>query len=141
MQGHVVEGGSRAPDLRIARKALDIRPFLVMDVLERAQAIERETGVEVIHLEVGEPDFPTPPCVVEAAAKAMRDGDTHYTHSLGIVALREAVAEWYVARYRVEVSPDQVIITSGSSPAILLVLAALLEHGDEVILSDPRYAC
>ncbi|MBI3325714.1 MAG: hypothetical protein HYZ81_03295, partial [Nitrospinae bacterium] len=65
MQQHEVEEGSHEPELRIARKARDIRPFLVMDVLERAQAIERDTGVEVIHLEVGEPDFPTPPCVVE----------------------------------------------------------------------------
>jgi len=112
-----------------------------MDVLERAQAIERATGVEVIHLEVGEPDFPTPPCIVEAAAKAMRDGDTHYTHSLGLLELREAVAAWYHSRYGVTVSPEQIIITSGSSPAILLVLAALIEPGDEVILADPRYAC
>lgn len=144
-EGHVQrhEGFVRGcpPDVRISRKAQEVRPFLAMDVLERAQAIERATGVEVIHLEVGEPDFPTPPCIVEAAAKAMRDGDTHYTHSLGILELREAIAEWYHTWYGVVVAPDQVIVTSGSSPAILLVLAALLEPGDAVILSDPRYAC
>lgn len=125
----------------ISRKAQDIRPFLVMDVLERAQAIERETGVTIIHLEVGEPDFDTPPAIVEAATRAMRDGDTHYTHSLGLLELREAIAEWYHTQYAVSVSPEQIIVTSGSSPAILLVLAALLDPGDEVILSDPRYAC
>jgi (5-formylfuran-3-yl)methyl phosphate transaminase len=130
-----------SPRAPISRKAQDIRPFLVMDVLERAQAIERDTGVNVIHLEVGEPDFDTPPAIVEAATQAMRDGDTHYTHSLGLLELREAIAAWYHTHYRVNISPEHIIVTSGSSPAILLVLAALLDPGDEVILSDPRYAC
>jgi (5-formylfuran-3-yl)methyl phosphate transaminase len=125
----------------ISRKAQDIRPFLVMDVLERSQAIERETNVHVIHLEVGEPDFDTPSAVVDAAIGAMRHGDTHYTHSMGLLELRAAIAAWYDTQYRVNVSPEQIIITPGSSPAILLVLAALLNPGDEVILSDPRYAC
>jgi (5-formylfuran-3-yl)methyl phosphate transaminase len=125
----------------ISRKAQEIRPFLAMDVLERAQAIERETGVNVIHLEVGEPDFDTPPAIIDAAVRAMRDGDTHYTHSLGLQELREAIAAWYYAQYHVSVSPEQIVVTSGSSPAILLGLAALLDPGDEVILSDPRYAC
>jgi aspartate/methionine/tyrosine aminotransferase len=125
----------------ISRKAQEIQPFLAMDVLERAQAIERETGVNIIHLEVGEPDFDTPPAIIDAAIRAMRDGETHYTHSLGLPALREAIAAWYQAQYRVNVSPAQIIVTSGSSPAILLGLAALLDPGDEVILSDPRYAC
>jgi (5-formylfuran-3-yl)methyl phosphate transaminase len=131
----------RAPHATISRKAQDIRPFLVMDVLERAQVIERETGVNVIHLEVGEPDFDTPSAVVDAATRAMQGGDTHYTHSLGLLELRQAIVEWYHAQYRVSVSPEQIIVTSGSSPAILLVLATLLDPGDEVILSDPRYAC
>jgi (5-formylfuran-3-yl)methyl phosphate transaminase len=125
----------------ISRKAQDVRPFLVMDVLERTQATERETGVKVIHLEVGEPDFDTLPAIVDAATRAMRHGDTHYTHSLGLLELREAIAAWYHTQYHVTVSPDHIIVTSGSSPAILLVLAALLDPGDEVILSDPRYAC
>jgi aspartate/methionine/tyrosine aminotransferase len=125
----------------ISRKAQEIRPFLAMDVLERAQAIEHETGVNVIHLEVGEPDFDTPPAIVDAAVRAMRDGETHYTHSLGLPELREAIAAWYYAQYHVSVSPEQIVVTSGSSPAILLGLAALLDPGDEVILSDPRYAC
>jgi aspartate/methionine/tyrosine aminotransferase len=125
----------------ISRKAQEIRPFLAMDVLERAQAIERETGMNVIHLEVGEPDFDTPPAIVDAAVRAMRDGETHYTHSLGLPELREAIAAWYALHYRVSVSPEQIIVTPGSSPAILLGLAVLLDPGDEVILSDPRYAC
>jgi (5-formylfuran-3-yl)methyl phosphate transaminase len=135
----------RAPSAQrqhiISRKAHDIRPFLAMDVLERAQALAREAGVSIIHLEVGEPDFETPPAIVAAATQAMRAGDTHYTHSLGLPELREAIAAWYHTHYGVTVSPEQIIVTSGSSPAILLVLAALLDPGDEVILSDPRYAC
>jgi len=132
---------SFASDESISKRARDLRPFLVMDVLERAQAIERETGVKVIHLEVGEPDFDTPSPIIEAAVKALRDGDTHYTHSLGLIELREAIAAWYHTHYNVTVSPAQVIVTSGSSPAILLVLATLLDAGDEIVVSDPRYAC
>jgi (5-formylfuran-3-yl)methyl phosphate transaminase len=71
----------------------------------------------------------------------MRDGDTHYTHSLGLLELREAIAAWYHTQYRLSISPERIIVASGSSPAILLALAALLDPGDEVILSDPRYAC
>jgi aspartate/methionine/tyrosine aminotransferase len=103
--------------------------------------MERREGAEVIHLEVGEPDFDTPPCIVEATIKAMQDGRTHYTHSLGLPELREAIAQHYDETYHVSVSPDQIIVTSGTSPAMLLLFAALLEKGDEVILSNPHYAC
>ena len=111
-----------------------------MEVLERAQEMERG-GSKIIHLEVGEPDFDTPEVIKEAAVRALREGKTHYTHSLGLFELREAVAEHLWESYRVRVSPDCVLITSGSSPAIHLTLSALLEEGDEVILSDPGYAC
>jgi len=114
--------------------------FIVMDVLERAQELERE-GTRIIHLEVGEPDFDTPDCVKEAACKALEDGFTHYTHSLGLFELREAICQYYRKHYQVSVDPDQVIVTSGSSPAIFMVFAALLEKQDEVIISDPHYAC
>lgn len=124
----------------IASRAIDIPPFIVMDVLERAKAMERK-GVDVVHLEVGEPDFDTPPCIVEAALEAMRGGRTHYTHSQGLYELREAICEHYGARYGVVVDPDQVVVTAGTSPALLLAFAALLEPDDEVILSNPHYAC
>jgi aspartate/methionine/tyrosine aminotransferase len=124
----------------IARRAEEIRPFIVMDVLERAHALERQ-GAHVVHLEVGEPDFDTPTCVKEAACRALAAGHTHYTHSLGNPRLREAICEYYLRTYRVSVHPDQIVVTSGTSPAMLLVFAALLEEGDQVILSDPRYAC
>ena len=124
----------------IAKRAQEIRPFLVMDVLERARALEKE-GAHVIHLEVGEPDFDTPECVKEAACQALAEGHTHYTHSLGLLELREAICRHYSKTYNVSVSPDQIVITSGTSPAMFLIFSALLEKGDEVILSDPHYAC
>jgi len=124
----------------IAKRAKEITPFLVMDVLEGAHAMERE-GIHVIHLEVGEPDFDTPQCVKEAACRALNEGHTHYTHSLGLLELREAICRHYWANYHVTVSPDQVVVTSGTSPAMLLIFSALVERGDEVIFSDPHYAC
>jgi len=124
----------------IARRAEEITPFLVMDVLERARALEHE-GIDVIHLEVGEPDFDTPQCVKDAACKAIEEGHTHYTHSLGNLELREAICRYYSKTYKVSVHPDQIVITSGTSPAMLLIFSALLEKGDQVIISDPHYAC
>ena len=124
----------------ISKRTREMSSFIVMDVLERAQELERK-GARVIHLEVGEPDFDTPDCVKEAACKALADGFTHYTHSLGLYELREAICEYYQKHYQVAFDPDQVIVTSGSSPAIFLVFAALLEPADEVIISDPHYAC
>jgi aspartate/methionine/tyrosine aminotransferase len=124
----------------ISKRTAEMTSFIVMDVLERAQELERE-GTRIIHLEVGEPDFDTPDCVKEAACKALEDGFTHYTHSLGLFELREAICEYYHKHYQVSVDPDQVIVTSGSSPAIFMVFAALLEKQDEVIISDPHYAC
>ena len=124
----------------ISKRTEEMTSFIVMDVLERAQELERE-GTRIIHLEVGEPDFDTPDCVKEAACKALEDGFTHYTHSLGLFELREAICQYYRKHYQVSVDPDQVIVTSGSSPAIFMIFAALLEKQDEVIISDPHYAC
>jgi len=124
----------------IARRAQEIEPFLAVEVFQRAQALERE-GIDVIHLEFGEPDFDTPAVIREAAEKALKDGRTRYAHTLGILPLREAIAEHYRARYGVTVSPDQILVTAGTSPAMMLLFSALLESGDEVILSDPYYAC
>lgn len=111
-----------------------------MDILEKAQEME-QAGKHVIHLEVGQPDFETPACVVEAANKAMQDKKTGYTHSLGILPLREAIAEYYALEYKVAVSPEQIVVTSGSSPAMFMLFSMLCESGDEVILADPTYAC
>jgi len=124
----------------IAKRAQEIEPFLAVEVFQRAQAMERE-GIDVVHLMFGEPDFETPPVIREAAEKALKDGRTRYTHTLGILPLREAIAEHYRARYGVTVSPDQILVTAGTSPAMLLLFTTLFDRGDQVILSDPHYAC
>ncbi len=124
----------------ISKKAQDIPSFIVMDVLERAQELERR-GERVIHLEVGEPDFDSPECINEAGYRAICNGKTHYTHSLGLIELREAIAEDYWNKHRVRISPEQILVTSGTSPALLLLFAALLDAGDEIILSNPYYPC
>lgn len=123
-----------------APRVATVTPFLVMEVLERAKAMERQ-GEHIIHLEIGEPDFDTPQCINEAAMQALSQGHTHYTHSLGDLDLREAIVEWYANRYKVRVNPDQVLVFSGTSPAMMLLFNALLDTGDEVLLSDPCYAC
>ena len=128
------------PDAMISKKAREISPFIVMEVLEKAQEFER-MGERVIHLEVGEPDFDTPECIKEACFRAIREGRTHYTHSLGLIELREAIAEDYWKKYRVKVSPEQILVASGTSPVLLLLFSALLEPGDEIILSNPYYPC
>jgi aspartate/methionine/tyrosine aminotransferase len=124
----------------ISDKAQNISPFIVMEVLEKASLLEKE-GKSVIHLEVGEPDFDVPECVLQASEIAMKQGKTHYTHSLGDLELRQEICNNYFKNYGVSVSPDQVIVTSGTSPAILMVLLALCNPNDEIILSDPGYAC
>ncbi len=125
---------------RIAKRLDEITSFIVMDVLERAKEMERE-GIGIIHLEVGEPDFDTPAAVKQAACRALGDGETHYTHSLGAIELREAICDHYQLTYGVTVSPDRVAVTSGTSPAMFALFAILLDPGDEVIISDPYYAC
>lgn len=126
--------------MKIPERLDKISSFLVMDVLEKAKEMEKK-GINIIHLEVGEPDFDTPQVVKEALKKALDNGCTHYTHSLGDVELREAICEKFLANYRVRIDPGQVVVTSGTSPAIFLCLLALLEADNEVILSDPGYAC
>ncbi|MBW2285460.1 MAG: pyridoxal phosphate-dependent aminotransferase [Deltaproteobacteria bacterium] len=124
----------------VSRRAQDIPPFIVMDVLEKAHELERQ-GRSIIHLEIGEPDFTTPDCICAAAKEAIDRGETHYTHSLGILELREAICEDYRRKYGVEVDPDQVIVTSGTSPALFMIFSALLGPGDEIVISDPGYPC
>ena len=124
----------------ISNRTKEMTPFIVMDVLEKAHEMERQ-GVHVIHLEVGEPDFDTPQCIKDAACKALDNGHTHYTHSLGMIELREAISEHYLKTYSVSVDPDQIVISSGTSPAMFVMFSTLLEKGDQVIISDPHYAC
>ncbi len=126
--------------MKVSARMEPITSFIVMDVLETALEMER-SGVDVVHLEVGEPDFPPPRAVVEALCRAARDGHTHYTHSLGVFRLREAVADWYQCNYRVNVNPARVVITPGTSGAFLNAVAVLLDRGDKLLLTDPGYPC
>jgi aspartate/methionine/tyrosine aminotransferase len=121
-------------------RARAVEPFLAMEILEKAGELER-AGAQICHLEVGEPDFPTPQVIVEAGIQAIRNGETRYTHSLGMPELREAIARTCLERYGASVDPGQVLVTMGSSPAFLYVFGALLEAGDEVIVAAPHYSC
>jgi (5-formylfuran-3-yl)methyl phosphate transaminase len=117
-----------------------ITPFLVMDVMEKANTLAAE-GRDVIHLEVGEPDFDTPECIRDASYHAMQKGRTHYTDSLGIPELRRAIVDHYEKTYNVQIEESQVMVTAGSSPALLIAIACLTDAGDEIIMTDPYYAC
>ncbi|MFP4036088.1 MAG: pyridoxal phosphate-dependent aminotransferase [Desulfobacteraceae bacterium] len=123
-----------------SERAEHIPPFIVMEVLERAHELER-AGRKVIHLEIGEPDFPTPECVCRAAARAAQEGRTHYTHSLGVPELREAVSRHYQEAYGTAVDPDRVVVTSGTSPGLFMVFSALLNPGDRILIGNPHYPC
>ena len=123
-----------------AKRAQQVEPFLAMEVMERGMAMSR-TGTSIVQLGVGEPDFDAPPAAVKAAVASLRAGETHYTDSRGLHELRHAIATECEARRGVPVDPDQVIVTSGTSPAILLCLSLLVDAGDEVILATPHYPC
>jgi aspartate/methionine/tyrosine aminotransferase len=124
--------------MRTSRRAAEIEPFEVMDVLARAHALER-AGRHVVHMEIGEPDFSAPAPVVEAGIRALRDGRTAYTATLGLPELREAIASHYAARFRVQVPAGRVVVTSGASGGLLTIAALCIEPGDEVLVPDPGY--
>ncbi|NSW86085.1 MAG: pyridoxal phosphate-dependent aminotransferase [Syntrophobacteraceae bacterium] len=125
----------------VCKRVQELKSFIVMDILEKAQEMER-AGESVIHLEIGEPDFNTPEAIKKAAVQALERGETRYTHSLGARKLREAICAYYDETYGVRnLDPDQVLITSGTSPAFLVAMSTILDRGEEVILSDPGYAC
>ncbi|MHB9086232.1 MAG: pyridoxal phosphate-dependent aminotransferase [Thiobacillus sp.] len=128
------------PKPHLAARMTGIAPFHVMDILARAQALEA-AGRDIIHLEIGEPDFATPAPIVEAGVAALRAGHTHYTGALGLPALREAIAGFYATRWQVTVDPARVIVTPGASGALLLALGLLAGPGDEVLMADPGYPC
>ncbi len=129
-------------DARIetAARVAEIAPFHVMEVQTAARALEA-AGRSVVHMEIGEPDFPTPAPVIAAAQRAIADGGIFYTSALGVPALREAIARHYADHYGVAVAPERVIVTAGSSAALLLVLALLIDRDDRILLPDPAYPC
>ena len=123
-----------------ASRMAAIAPFRVMEILARAQAMQK-AGRDLVHMEVGEPDFPAPEPVNRAAAEALQAGLTHYTPALGLPALREAIAAHYQQRFGLSLDPQRVIVTPGASGALQLLLGVLVEPGDRVGVQDPGYPC
>jgi aspartate/methionine/tyrosine aminotransferase len=124
--------------VQTSRRADEIEPFEVMDVLSRAHALEAQ-GRHVVHMEIGEPDFTAPAPVVEAGVRALRDGKTAYTATLGLPALREAIASHYGARFKSKVDASRIAITAGASGGLLTVAALYVDAGDEILVPDPGY--
>ncbi len=129
-------------DSRVATAArvAGIEPFHVMEVQTAARALEA-AGRTVVHMEIGEPDFPTPAPVIAAAQAALAGGGIYYTSALGIPELRQAIAQHYSAHFGVDIAPERVIVTAGSSAALLLVMALLVDRDEQILLSDPGYPC
>ncbi len=127
-------------ELAMPKRVFNMKPFLAMEILEKAQKLEAN-GASIIHLELGEPGGETPAVIKEAAVEAISDNDTNYTHSLGKLELREEIVKYHHRMYGLKVEPEQIIVTSGSSAAMLLAFSVLLDQGDQMIMSDPYYAC
>ncbi len=123
-----------------ARRLAEIQPFRVMKLLARANELEKEGG-NVIHMEVGEPDFPTPHPIVQAGKQALLEGRTRYTPACGIPELREAVSGYYRSHYGLDIATERIFITAGASGALLLTSALLMEHGEGLLMTDPGYPC
>jgi aspartate/methionine/tyrosine aminotransferase len=126
--------------MEFAERARATQPFLAMEVMERAFAMERD-GAHIIHLEIGEPDLPPPPAAVEACARALQGGQTRYTDSRGLAELRDAIAQEHARRTGRPVDADCILVTTGTSPAMLLVFSLLVGPGDEVVIGTPHYPC
>jgi aspartate/methionine/tyrosine aminotransferase len=126
--------------IRLAGRTANIAPFQVMELVKRAMLREQQ-GRPVIHLSIGEPDFTAPEPVLAALERAARSGHTQYTPALGTAALRGAIAADYRSRHGVEVDPARVVVTAGASAALSLACCALVDPGDEVLLTDPSYPC
>lgn len=124
----------------LAPRMETIKPFHVMSLLGQARALEQQ-GRDIIHLEVGEPDFNTPQPILEAGIEALQQGEIHYTPSMGLIELRQAIAEFYQQRYSVNVPASRVVVTPGASGALLLIIGALIGQDDAVMLADPGYPC
>ncbi len=126
--------------MHLSSRASKIQPFHVMELLRRARELEAQ-GRDIIHMEVGEPDFPTPPTVIEAATRFLANGDVRYTPAMGLPALREAISQFYQERLGANVPASRIAITPGASGALMLALAATTDPGDEWLIPDPSYPC
>jgi aspartate/methionine/tyrosine aminotransferase len=125
---------------KYAQRLNDIEPFRVVEVLSQAKAMAA-SGIDVVHMEAGEPDFATAPQIVNAAKAALDAGATYYTPALGIDALREKVSDLYKDRHGIDVPASRIIITPGASGALLLLSALLVNPGDGILMADPGYPC
>lgn len=129
-----------ASPLRLASRTGSIAPFQVMELVKRAVELEQQ-GRSIIHLSIGEPDFTAPAPVLQALQRAAQAGLTQYSSALGLTPLREAIAADYARRYGITVDPGRIIVTAGASAALTLACCALVNAGDEVLLTDPSYPC
>ncbi len=125
---------------RLAKRLDNIEPFYVVQVITRAIELEAQ-GKSIINLAVGEPDFPTPQPIVDAAVAALKSDRMRYSPSLGSDALRQALSNWYQSRYAVDVPAERIAVTSGASGALLLTMGMVISEGDEVLMPDPSYPC
>ncbi len=125
---------------RLSRRSESIAPFFVMELVKEAEQLER-AGRSIVHLSIGEPDFTAPPPVVRAARLAIESGQSRYTSALGLAALRESISGFYRDRFGLQVDAGRIVVTAGASAALVLVVAALFDVGDEVLLPDPSYPC
>lgn len=124
----------------VSARAAAIPAFQVMDILARARALEA-AGRSIVHMEIGEPDASTPPTIIQAGIQALSEGHTHYTAALGLPALRLAIAAYYQSAYGLSIAAERVVLTTGSSAALLLAMGVLVNPGAEVLLTDPGYPC
>ena len=126
--------------VKYAERVRKIEPFRVMDIVARAAALEAE-GHDVVHMEVGEPDFPTPGAIVKAGQKALTAGKTKYTTAQGLPELRECISQQYMDWYGISIDPSRIFVTTGGSAALLLVTAMLLNVDEGFLMTDPGYPC
>jgi len=124
----------------VARRMDGFSPFYVMELLQRAKELEAQ-GKEIIHMEIGEPDFPTPPCIVEAAMKYIQTAEVKYTAAAGLTELRSEISRFYQKKYQVKIDPRRIFITPGASGAFLLALGVSLNAEEELLMADPCYPC
>lgn len=123
-----------------SRRSHEIAPFHVMSLLARAQALE-QAGHDVIHLEIGEPDFTTAEPIVRAGQAALAAGHTRYTAARGLPALRQAISGFYRSHYGLDIDPERILVTPGGSGALLLASSLLVDPGRHWLLADPGYPC
>ena len=126
--------------MNLAQRLADISPFFVMEILARAKELERQ-GRDIVHMEIGEPDFPTPPTVLAAAARALEKSDIKYTPAAGLPELRQAIATFYLQRDGLSLDQRRIFVTPGASGALMLVMGLALNPGEHVLLADPGYPC